>query len=457
MRLFLGLQVSHSASRIAMVGAAAMLLAGCSSDSTRLADLGVGGRSNSDLMPTASIPANGQQSNPYSGGAPTMPVRSQPLAPISSRPLAAPNPSLSAPATPSPQLSARHATVAAPATTASTTRAASAAGWSAEGGTPVVVAQGETVPALSARYGVPTDALLRANGYTSAAQVTPGTRLVVPVYNASARAAATAVHAPVAHAAKPVAAATKPIAAAQPLSTAPAQKLQMVRGPAPAAQTVATAAPARPGKPAPAVTEAKPPKAAAVELKPAKVAAAEVKPAPAKAVEAKVEAPAKVAPAPQKVAAIDPKKVAAPAVDRDTTTASVPPQAAAAPAEADKPEFRWPARGRVIQGFKPGANDGINIAVPEGTSVKAAEAGVVAYAGSELKGYGNLVLIRHPNGYVSAYANNGEINVKRGDQIKRGQIIAKSGQTGNVSSPQIHFELRKGSTPVDPSGYLPAN
>ncbi len=92
--------------------------------------------------------------------------------------------------------------------------------------------------------------------------------------------------------------------------------------------------------------------------------------------------------------------------------------------------------------------------MPEGTAVKAAEGGVVAYAGSELKGYGNLVLIRHPNGYVTAYANNGEIDVKRGETVKRGQMIAKSGQSGNVSSPQLHFELRKGAQPVDPTGYL---
>ncbi len=137
-----------------------------------------------------------------------------------------------------------------------------------------------------------------------------------------------------------------------------------------------------------------------------------------------------------------------------TPTASLPPAAAAASSGAANPEFRWPARGRIIQGFKSGGNDGINIAVPEGTAVKAAESGVVAYAGSEIKGFGNLVLIRHPNGYVSAYANNGELDVKRGEQVKRGQTIAKSGQSGNVASPQLHFELRKGSTPVDPTQYL---
>jgi len=94
-----------------------------------------------------------------------------------------------------------------------------------------------------------------------------------------------------------------------------------------------------------------------------------------------------------------------------------------ADAAGTAPEFRWPARGRIIQGFKSGGNDGINISVPEGTSVRAAENGTVAYAGSELKGYGNLVLIRHPNGFVTAYANNGELNVKRGEVVKRGQVM----------------------------------
>jgi murein DD-endopeptidase MepM/ murein hydrolase activator NlpD len=127
-------------------------------------------------------------------------------------------------------------------------------------------------------------------------------------------------------------------------------------------------------------------------------------------------------------------------------------------ATASLPGFRWPVRGRVIAAY--GAktsgkqNDGINVAVPEGTPVKAAEDGVVTYSGNELKGYGNLVLVRHSNGYVTAYAHASELMVKRGDTIKRGQIIAKAGQTGEVSSPQLHFEIRQGSTPVDPSKFL---
>jgi murein DD-endopeptidase MepM/ murein hydrolase activator NlpD len=120
--------------------------------------------------------------------------------------------------------------------------------------------------------------------------------------------------------------------------------------------------------------------------------------------------------------------------------------------------FRWPVKGRVVSEFgaKPdgGHNDGIDLAVPQGTPVQAAENGVVAYAGSELKGYGNLVLIRHANNWVSAYAHNEEILVKRGDKVRRGQVIAKAGATGAVSQPEVHFELRKGSRPVDPTKFM---
>ena len=119
--------------------------------------------------------------------------------------------------------------------------------------------------------------------------------------------------------------------------------------------------------------------------------------------------------------------------------------------------MRWPVRGKVISDFgkKPSGlkNEGINIAVPEGTSIRAAESGVVAYAGNELKGYGNLILIRHAGGYVTAYAHAKSLNVKRGDTVKRGDIIAIAGQTGAVQSPQLHFEVRKGATALDPKKY----
>jgi murein DD-endopeptidase MepM/ murein hydrolase activator NlpD len=120
--------------------------------------------------------------------------------------------------------------------------------------------------------------------------------------------------------------------------------------------------------------------------------------------------------------------------------------------------FRWPVQGRIISEFGSkadgGHNDGIDLAVPQGTSVKAAENGVVAYAGDELKPYGNLILIRHSNNWVSAYAHNEELLVKRGDKVRRGQVIAKAGKTGTVSQPLVHFELRKGSRPIDPTKYM---
>ncbi|MEN9708946.1 MAG: hypothetical protein RIQ68_1354 [Pseudomonadota bacterium] len=269
--------------------------------------------------------------------------------------------------------------------------------------------------------------------------------------------------------------------APQQVAAAPVSSVQS----APLAAPVQSAplAPAQSYTP-PAARSAAAPAPAPIQ-QPARVAAAQpapaakAAPAPAQKVAPVAAAAPVAAKAETKVARTEPAQKAAPA-EQPVRTASLQqpsaksdaaPVAAAAPKEAPvaaradvaptvaateeaTPEFRWPARGKVIQGFKPGQSEGISIAVPEGTAVKAAEGGTVAYSGSELKGYGNLVLIKHPNGFVSAYAHNGELMVKRGEVVKRGQTIAKSGQSGNVSSPQLQFQLRKGSTPVDPTNYL---
>ena len=141
-----------------------------------------------------------------------------------------------------------------------------------------------------------------------------------------------------------------------------------------------------------------------------------------------------------------------------------PVQKAAKTRLADKlatdrtPTFDWPVHGKILARFGPQPNgqknEGIKIAVPESTPIRSAEDGVVIYAGSELKGFGNLVLVRHTNDYVTVYAHAKELKVKRGDQIKRADIIASSGQTGYVSTPQVYFEVRKGSAPVDPLRLL---
>lgn len=121
-------------------------------------------------------------------------------------------------------------------------------------------------------------------------------------------------------------------------------------------------------------------------------------------------------------------------------------------------DFIWPIEGKVISNFGPKENglhnDGINIAVPSGTPVKAAQSGVVAYAGNELKGYGNLLLVRHANGWMTAYAHNSKLLVKRGDTVVKGQTISLSGSTGSVTTPQVHFEIRKGAKAVDPTGVI---
>ena len=121
-------------------------------------------------------------------------------------------------------------------------------------------------------------------------------------------------------------------------------------------------------------------------------------------------------------------------------------------------KFMWPVQGKVISGFgvnKIGQrNDGINISAAKGTNIKAAENGVIAYVGDELKGFGNLVLIKHDEGWITAYAHADSVSVKKGMMVKKGQIIGKVGSTGNVKTPQLHFEVRKGTKASNPMNYL---
>jgi murein DD-endopeptidase MepM/ murein hydrolase activator NlpD len=230
------------------------------------------------------------------------------------------------------------------------------------------------------------------------------------------------------------------------------------------------------------------------EQRPAPAAQAAVRPAivaPAKS--AMSAPPAEPVQPRQRPASIESRALAAPTVN-STRNASVtanglniekttPPPAATASVPANPPaaegawydwfvpvtppvaspddteqRFLWPVDGRVISPFgdnpNGGRNDGINILVPRGTPVHAADAGEVSYVGNELKGYGNLILIRHDNGFVTAYAHADGVHVKRGERVERGQAIATVGDTGNVSQPQLHFELRHGTTPVDPTPYL---
>lgn len=122
------------------------------------------------------------------------------------------------------------------------------------------------------------------------------------------------------------------------------------------------------------------------------------------------------------------------------------------PVEREK--FRWPLRGAITTPFKAGVSDGIDIATPLGVAVHAAADGVCIAAGETIKSYGKMVVIRHDDGFVTIYADNSELLVAEGDRVRRGQVIAKSGQTGSAPAPRLHFELRKDGQAVDPVPHL---
>lgn len=148
------------------------------------------------------------------------------------------------------------------------------------------------------------------------------------------------------------------------------------------------------------------------------------------------------------------------AATRTATSESAPPAVRTAlPSPSRRQGFTWPLQGRLLSSFGPKAgglhNDGINLVASHGTPVAASDTGVVAYAGSDLRAFGNLVLVQHQGGWVTAYAHLDRITVTRGQAIGRGHVVGHVGQTGGVTSPQLHFEIRQGRRAVDPLQHLP--
>jgi murein DD-endopeptidase MepM/ murein hydrolase activator NlpD len=277
-----------------------------------------------------------------------------------------------------------------------------AGGWSSGGNSVVVLREGETLHSVSKRYGVPVSAIMAANNIGDASQVRSGQSIEIPSYNYSANA---------------------PVSA--PDNNRETQLARTTAG--------SSLAPLSTAVPAPS-----PRPSAGQRTQIAKIDAAPISEAGAATAARKNGH--------DETASVETASLASTATD------------GSAPEQTGIGEFRWPVRGRVIAGFgsktDSGRNDGIDISVPEGTAVKAAENGVVVYAGDELEGFGNLLLIRHSDGWVSAYAHNKTLEVSRGDEVRRGQIIARSGKTGNAEMPKLHFELRKSSEPVDPLKHL---
>jgi murein DD-endopeptidase MepM/ murein hydrolase activator NlpD len=320
--------------------------------------------------------------------------------------------------------------------------------WTWEGGTPIIVGPGETLEMISRKHHVPMSAIMQANNITSPSAVHPGQHLVIPRLRSAPAAYApppnrvASVPSAPPPALRPAMAATSGVHVVAPGETL--NSIARLYG-----KTVAELARANNIPPDTMVRVGQ--RIVVPDVRPER--RAEARPEQ----HAEARAPA-TAPAPAR------PEVAEQQSPHSAWKASpVEPSAQQSPVKAAEavgslPSFRWPVRGRVIAAFGPSPNglqnDGIDLAVPQGTPVKAADDGVVAYAGNELKGYGNLVLIRHSNGYVTAYAHASEILVKRGETVKRGEVIAKSGETGNVKAPELHFEIRKGATPVDPAQFL---
>lgn len=444
MSRFVELISSRHAPHFVVLALVSVGFGGCSADtSTRFQDTSFSNPfASRGPETTGSVQQGGYQSN-YQQQPRELPQYARPrTSPIASAPL--PAPVAAVPSSGGGRGMASYAPPSSPIeTTGSTTprSVAATSGWSREGGTTIIVGTADTLDVISKRYNVPSSEILKANGYGGPRVLQPGQQLVIPRR--------------MAHAAPPAlspAPSTK-VAAGLPASVHVVKSgdtlmnLSRRNNIAPAQLAAANNIPV--------TTQLK--IGDKINIPGGKTVAA----APAPQVVAEAPKPVVAAPAPAAkpvaVASAEPQQKARVAAEANDLPEAQSPVKAADATNA-LPTFRWPVRGRVITAY--GAktngkqNDGINVAVPEGTPVKAAEDGVVAYSGNELKGYGNLILVRHSNGYVTAYAHASELMVKRGDTIKRGQVIAKSGQTGEVGSPQLHFEIRKGSSAVDPLQFL---
>jgi murein DD-endopeptidase MepM/ murein hydrolase activator NlpD len=312
----------------------------------------------------------------------------------------------------------------------------------------VTVKRGQTLDGFAYTYRIPKSAIIAANGLRPPYELKAGQRLIIP----------------------------NPYSSVQDAMTPPPQQQEAIPQPPRTPETIATPAPAaRPPQtifPAPSATPPQPTPLAQTTTASAASPQQPVTPPPSAAKYLPEIIPLDGTPPAKEAEAIQPKpatltpppQTSAPQAAAAVSPAAVPPrntasdnaQASAEPIPGGR--FPWPVRGRVVAAYgnSPGGghNDGINIAAPLGTPVRAIDSGTVVYAGNEVKGYGNIVLIRHANGWISAYAHLDDVTVKPGDAIAAGEVIAKVGNSGGVAEPQLHFELRRGKKPVNPTEFL---
>ena len=363
------------------------------------------------------------------------------------------------------------------------------AGWSRAAGTQITVKDGETVYNLSRRFGVPANVLLSVNGLSDASALKAGQKIVIPTYVYSRQAPVSAPDSDPNVADARSSRGTKydvpadkvPVPTKAPtgkVAVLPQQPKVGESDPA-AANATAKADTAKPTAAKGGYTVQSGDTLSAIARKTG-VPVTDIKAANGmkdgflRVGQTLVIPHGSQTVAAAKPSAVDPITTGAAGPVKKATNSPVaaytPPRAtdaviedaekvvASAPDATGIGRMRWPVRGRVISAYggknAGKANDGIDIAVPEGTPVKAAENGVVIYAGDGLKEFGNTVLVRHEDGLVTVYGHASELKVSRGEKVKRGQEIARSGMSGSADMPKLHFEVRKNSAPVDPSSFL---
>lgn len=357
-------------------------------------------------------------------------------------------------------------------------------GWSATNAPSVTMRPGESIAILANRYGVPEKEVLRANGLKTAAAAKPGQIILIPTFNGGNAAKASTQSRDLAkggQAPQPTKSQEQNLAliptgsnASRDKSMAGADqsgKAPVGAGPKGAGGTYVVKSGDSLAKIAKATgnsvddikaandltagsirigQELNIPNASAAATDTIKTASIQPKAEP------KPAAQPAVAP---ETAAAQPASYKAPAATESVSDVAKKEVASAAPEATGIGKYRWPARGAVIAAYGANVNgsrnDGIDISVPQGTPIKAAENGVVIYAGNGLKELGNTVLVRHDDGTVTVYGNADTLSVTRGQKIQRGQTVAVSGMSGNnVKQPQVHFEVRKDATPVNPMTFL---
>jgi murein DD-endopeptidase MepM/ murein hydrolase activator NlpD len=355
-----------------------------------------------------------------------------------------------------------------------------AGGWSSNGATQVTLREGETIYNLSRRYGVPADEIMKANGISDAKSVHVGQQIRIPtyVYSRDAGVSAPDKNPKVAKARSTVG--TVGDAAPRPQNRPGTQvaSLGKIDSPAPApaparravmgdgglytvvAGDTLSAISRRTGASVAAIKQVNSMSTDTVRIGQKLIipglSAEKSTVASAKSLDPVKTSTVKSAPAKKIAEYTPPTKSAKP--DKGSIRKIETTETAKAPDSTGVKTMRWPVQGRVVSAFGSNsggrANDGIDISVPNGTPVKAAENGVVIYAADGLKELGKTILVRHSDGVVTVYGHVSDIDVKHGQQVKRGQQIASSGMSGAAKQPQLHFEVRKNSAPVNPMTYL---